>query len=116
MPTPVTPPSSPAATHIPAPRHDRFANGSVKASGFELDGKPHGHWEWFRLDGSLLRSGEFDLGQRVGLWRTWDNAGHVVTETSFDDGRAAPPTTTSAATPAQPPPDAASSPAAAPAG
>ena len=65
------------------PRHDRFADGSVKASGFELDGKLHGHWEWFRIDGSLMRSGEFDLGNQVGLWRTWDRAGRVVKETSF---------------------------------
>ena len=64
-------------------RHDRFADGSIKATGFELDGKLHGHWEWFRLDGSLMRSGEFDLGNQVGLWRTWDRAGRVVKETSF---------------------------------
>jgi len=56
----------------------------VKANGFELDGKLHGHWEWFRQDGSLMRSGEFDLGHQVGIWRTWDRAGLLVKETSFD--------------------------------
>ena len=55
----------------------------MKASGFELDGKLHGHWEWFRQDGSLLRTGEFDLGHQVGLWRTWDRTGRLVKETSF---------------------------------
>ena len=72
---------SPAGALVP--RHDRFADGSVKASGFELDGKLHGHWEWFRVDGSLMRSGEFDLGHQVGLWQTWDRAGRLVKETSF---------------------------------
>jgi hypothetical protein len=89
MPTPSDTPPPPSPPHrssgsgSPVPRHDRFANGSVRASGFELDGELHGHWEWFRLDGSLLRSGEFDLGHQVGMWRTWDRAGHIVTETSF---------------------------------
>ena len=92
-------PSSPAPTPesggptpgVPVPRHDRFANGTLKASGFELDGRLHGHWEWFRLDGTLMRSGEFHLGDQVGVWRTWDRTGHIVKETSFD---AAPTVTT----------------------
>jgi len=103
-PRPGSPPRSPATDSL-VPRHDRFANGSVKASGFELDGQLHGHWEWFRLDGSLLRSGEFDLGHQVGMWRTWDRAGHIVTETSFGS-----------AVPADAPADAAASPADAAAG
>lgn len=68
---------------VPVPRLDRFSDGSVKANGYELDGKLHGHWEWFRPDGSLMRSGEFDLGHQVGMWRTWDRAGRLVKETSF---------------------------------
>jgi antitoxin component YwqK of YwqJK toxin-antitoxin module len=78
----------------PVPRHDNFADGSVKASGFELDGKLHGHWEWFRSDKTLMRSGEFYLGEQVGIWRTWDRGGHLVKETVFT----AAPTSTSAET------------------
>jgi hypothetical protein len=85
-PTP-TPESAEPTPGLPVPRHDRFANGSLKASGFELDGRLHGHWEWFRLDGTLMRSGDFHLGDQVGVWRTWDRAGRIVKETSF---RAAP--------------------------
>lgn len=81
-----TSPSAPSPAGALVPRHDRFADGSVKASGFELDGKLHGHWEWFRVDGSLMRSGEFDLGHQVGLWQTWDRAGRLVKETSFARG------------------------------
>lgn len=82
---PSSEPSSPTpqSLGVPVPRHDRFADGSVKARGFELDGKLHGHWEWFRLDGTLLRSGEFHLGDQVGVWRTWDRDGRLVKETSF---------------------------------
>ena len=60
-----------------------MTDGSLRASGFELDGALHGHWEWFRQDGSLMRSGEFDLGHQVGTWRTWDRTGHLVAETCY---------------------------------
>ena len=83
MPPQPSSPSSSQPVGLPVPRHDRFPDGSVKARGSELDGKLHGHWEWFRLDGSLMRSGEFDLGHQVGLWRTWDRTGRVVKETTF---------------------------------
>ena len=43
----------------------------------------HGSWS-FRRDGSLLRSGDFDRGRQVGVWRTYDRTGAVVKETSFD--------------------------------
>ncbi|WEO78496.1 hypothetical protein BJQ94_05520 [Cryobacterium sp. SO2] len=98
QPTPPPHPSPSRPADGPKLRHDRFADGSVKASGFELDGKLHGHWEWFRLDGSLLRSGEFDLGQQVGMWRTWDRSGRMVKETSF----APAPAADAASSPADP--------------
>ena len=86
-PDPESTPES-ARVGIPIPRHDRFADGTVKASGFELAGALHGHWEWFRVDGTLMRSGQFHLGEQVGTWRTWDRAGRIVKETEF---HAAPP-------------------------
>lgn len=71
------------ASTAPVPRADLNKDGSVTARGFELDGELHGSWEWFRQDGSLMRSGEFDRGQQVGVWRTWDRAGRLVKETEF---------------------------------
>jgi antitoxin component YwqK of YwqJK toxin-antitoxin module len=46
------------------------------------DGRMHGAWEFFRRDGSPLRSGRFDRGDQVGLWTTFDRAGapHRVTD------------------------------------
>ncbi|MGO4785337.1 toxin-antitoxin system YwqK family antitoxin [Cryobacterium sp. W22_MBD10_FK3] len=91
MSAPASSPAPSPSVGTPVPRHDRFSDGSVKASGFELDGELHGHWEWFRLDGSLLRSGEFDLGHQVGIWRTWDRAGRLVKETAFGPSHSTPP-------------------------
>lgn len=42
----------------------------------------HGAWEWFRTDGSLMRTG-LDRGRQIGTWRTSDRAGRVVKETTF---------------------------------
>ena len=56
-----------ADTGFPDGAHvERHRDGSVRARGPVVDGQPHGYWEWFRLDGTLLRSGHFDAGRNVG--------------------------------------------------
>jgi antitoxin component YwqK of YwqJK toxin-antitoxin module len=67
----------------PEPEITFFANGRVKYRGANLDGEMHGPWEWYRLDGSLMRTGTFERGRQVGTWRTYDRAGTVVKETEF---------------------------------
>ena len=63
-----------------------YDDGGVRYRGFQLDGKMHGAWEFFRKDGSLMRSGKFDGGEQVGVWRTFNRAGRVVKETNFEKG------------------------------
>jgi hypothetical protein len=54
-------------------------NGSVCAKGRKLGGVLHGHWEWFRTDGTLKRSGGFDRGVQVGEFRRLaEGAGLVI--------------------------------------
>ena len=62
---------------------DHYPNGNVRFRGANLDGQMHGPWEFFRLDGSLLRVGSFDAGRQVGIWRTYDRTGAIVKETRF---------------------------------
>jgi antitoxin component YwqK of YwqJK toxin-antitoxin module len=59
-------------------------NGSVWAKGDMLDGQPHGYWEWFRKDGTKMRSGYFMKSEQVGKWTTYDKKGAVVKVTDFD--------------------------------
>jgi antitoxin component YwqK of YwqJK toxin-antitoxin module len=54
---------------------ERHRDGSLRARGPVVDGQPDGHWEWFRLDGTMLRSGSFDRGRQVGEWTTYDRSG-----------------------------------------
>ena len=50
-------------------------DGSLRARGPMADGVPEGYWEWFRLDGTRMRSGWFEHGEQVGEWTTYDRAG-----------------------------------------
>ena len=54
---------------------ERHRDGSLRARGPVVDGQPDGYWEWFRLDGTKLRSGTFQRGRRVGEWTTYDHRG-----------------------------------------
>lgn len=59
------------------------ANGkSIWSKGKIVDGKAEGYWEWYRLNGTVKRSGTFEDGEPVGTWTTYDSAGKVykVTE------------------------------------
>lgn len=54
------------------------ANGKTRWSkGKIIDGRTDGYWEWYRLDGTLKRSGHFNMGEAVGEWITYDDKGKV---------------------------------------
>jgi antitoxin component YwqK of YwqJK toxin-antitoxin module len=59
----------------------RHRDGSLCAKGETVDGLAHGYWEWFRKDGSIMRSGWFEQGRQTGEWTTYDRTGrpHKVT-------------------------------------
>jgi antitoxin component YwqK of YwqJK toxin-antitoxin module len=68
----------------PVPHVEVYASGVVKMKGSHLEGEMHGAWEWYRTDGTLMRTGEFDRGRQVGVWRTFERSGRIVKETAFD--------------------------------
>jgi len=45
-----------------------------------------GAWAFYRTDGSLMRSGSFDRGRQIGVWRTFDRSGALVTEKDLGEG------------------------------
>jgi antitoxin component YwqK of YwqJK toxin-antitoxin module len=61
----------------------KYGDGTVKARGHRLGGELHGTWKFFRLDGSLMRSGTFDRGRQVGVWKTYTRDGALVKSTNF---------------------------------
>lgn len=70
----------------PRPEVDYYADGGVQSRGWILDNEMHGEWEFFRKDGSVMRTGAFDRGRQVGTWRTYDRSGRLVKETNFPNG------------------------------
>jgi antitoxin component YwqK of YwqJK toxin-antitoxin module len=61
----------------------RYPSGTLKMKGSRLGGEMHGAWKWFRIDGTVMRTGSFDRGTRIGVWRTFDRSGRLVKETDF---------------------------------
>lgn len=58
-------------------------DGTIWAKGQTLNDIPEGYWEWFRKDGTLMRSGFFSKGKQVGVWTTYDNNGKVYKTTEM---------------------------------
>ena len=54
---------------------ERHRDGSVRGRGPMVDGVLQGYWEWFRVDGTRMRSGYFEDGEQVGEWTTFDRSG-----------------------------------------
>lgn len=65
------------------PFEKRHRGGTLWARGQTVDGVPTGFWEWFRKDGTKLRSGHFDRGEQVGEWTTYDKTGAVYKVTTM---------------------------------
>jgi antitoxin component YwqK of YwqJK toxin-antitoxin module len=59
------------------PYRQYHKGGSLWAKGQTLEDLPTGYWEWFRKDGTRLRSGYFEAGKQVGEWTTYDREGEV---------------------------------------
>lgn len=57
---------------------------TVWSKGKIADGQPEGYWEWYRIDGTLKRSGHFEKGEPVGEWITYDNKGEKYKTTNRD--------------------------------
>ena len=62
-----------------------YDNGLPRFKGEYSDGKMNGFWQFFRKDGSLMRSGSFDHERQIGIWKTFDREGKLVKETDFGE-------------------------------
>ena len=67
-------------------------DGSLWARGQLLGDRPTGYWEWFRKDGTRMRSGYFTDGVQTGEWITYDKTGAVYKITDMKNGENGKPT------------------------
>jgi antitoxin component YwqK of YwqJK toxin-antitoxin module len=66
----------------------RHNDGTIWAKGTMDNGVPVGYWEWFRKDGSKMRSGYFASGKQTDKWTTYDRRGKVYKVTNFGSSSA----------------------------
>lgn len=59
-------------------------DGSIWVKGYTKKDIPTGYWEWFRKDGTKMRSGNFKDGKQVGEWITYDRTGQVYKISTMD--------------------------------
>jgi hypothetical protein len=65
------------------------ANGTTRWSKGRIEnGTPTGYWEWYRIDGTLKRSGHFEVGEPVNEWITYDRDGMPYKVTDRGRGHA----------------------------
>ena len=72
---------------------DRHKDGSVRAKGQVVGNLAEGYWEWFRKDGTRMRSGYFRDGVQVGIWITYDRNGNEYKVSDLKDGKPDAPKT-----------------------
>lgn len=54
------------------------ANGkTIWSKGKIINSKADGYWEWYRIGGTIKRSGYFQNGEPTGEWTTYDDTGKV---------------------------------------
>ncbi len=61
----------------------RHRDGSIWAKGKMVGRVMEGYWEWFRKDGTIMRSGYFKKGKQVGKWTTYDQDGKAFKVTDM---------------------------------
>jgi hypothetical protein len=67
-----------------APTEYFHQDGTLYGRGEKAGETMTGYWEWFRKDGSRMRSGWFDAaGEQTGDWTTYDRNGRVVKVTAM---------------------------------
>jgi antitoxin component YwqK of YwqJK toxin-antitoxin module len=78
-------PAGPTMPKSKLEKHVKYhKDGSVWAKGQTRGDLPVGYWEWFRKDGTRMRSGTFDDGgNQTGEWTTYDRSGAVYKVTDM---------------------------------
>jgi len=64
----------------------RHTDGTIWAKGTTVGGVANGYFEWFRKDGSKMRSGYFSDGEPTGTWTTYDRQGRAFKTTDMTAG------------------------------
>lgn len=62
-------------------------NGEIAQTGYLLNGKLHGQWYMYSVEGKKLATGKYVDGKRSGKWFFWKE--DILKEVDFEDNRIA---------------------------
>lgn len=63
-----------------------YANGNIEQQGtFNSEGKLHGEWVSYDINGKKLVIGNYDKGKKVGKWLFWQKG--VLKEVDYKDSK-----------------------------
>lgn len=61
-------------------------NGEISQTGmFNAEGKVHGEWKMYNVEGKKIALGSYDNGKKVGKWFFWE--GESLKEVDYIDSR-----------------------------
>lgn len=64
-----------------------YDNGQIQQEGFYKNGKVHGEWISYNMDGEKVAIGKYENGKKVGKWFFWSGAD--LMEVDYTDTRVA---------------------------
>lgn len=64
-----------------------YEDGSYKRTGELKNGLNHGLWTWYFPNGQVQMKGNFEMGQREGVWQTFDSLGNLRVESYYIDNK-----------------------------
>ena len=62
-------------------------NGEIAQTGYMLNGKLHGDWVMFNVEGKKIATGQYQNGQKTGKWFFWQK--DELSEVDYMDNRVA---------------------------
>ncbi|UGU17256.1 nicotinic acid mononucleotide adenyltransferase [Sinomicrobium kalidii] len=60
-------------------------NGEIAQKGFYKNGKLHGEWKAYDIEGNKVASGKYDEGKKVGKWFFWTTEN--LNEVNFENSK-----------------------------
>lgn len=64
-----------------------YENGQVRQQGFYKDGKLHGTWVSYDVNGKKTALGQYENGKKIGKWFFWSDT--LLNEVDYRDSRVA---------------------------
>lgn len=63
-----------------------YSGNRLLSIGVKVNGKEQGEWLFYHTNGLVWTKGSYLNGEKVGLWKTWNDGGQLVQDYYADNG------------------------------